>query len=131
MNASTPARAAVILILLGLLALPSAARMPPPQPDIPLQSGTYVFQHRYAEQPNMSSFKLNARIKGRHIVLTNPKASEPFPAGVLAEGELFWHAPSSQWIIVTDPEDRQAPEAGGCSDGPETVDLVNKIYWTC
>lgn len=131
MNATTPAHAAVALILMSLFSTPGAARMAAPQPDIPLKSGNYVFQHRYAEQPNMSSFKLTARIKGRHIVLTNPKASEPFPAGVLTEGELFWHAPSSQWIIVTVPEDRQASEAGGCSDGPEVVDLLQKIYWTC
>ena len=26
---------------------------------------------------------------------------------------------------------RTATEVGGCSDGPEVVDLKKRIYWTC
>ena len=50
MNALTPAHAAVALILISLFSNPGAARMAVPQPGIPLKSGNYVFQHRYAEQ---------------------------------------------------------------------------------
>ncbi|KAF1720916.1 hypothetical protein SAMN06296416_101318 [Pseudoxanthomonas wuyuanensis] len=79
----------------------------------------------------MPSFSLTATIDGTHIVLINPKASGPFPAGIIAEGELMWHAGSRQWIIGHKDTDRTLPDVGGCSDGPEVVDLVGKIYWTC
>lgn len=29
------------------------------------------------------------------------------------------------------PSDADAPQVGGCSEGPDVVDLVRKIYWTC
>jgi len=101
------------------------------KPAIPLSSGEYTFQHRFAEYPEMPSFQLKATISGTHIVLTNPEASGPFPAGVLAEGELMWHPASRQWIIADEASDRSLQDVGGCSDGPEVVDLVGKIYWTC
>lgn len=100
-------------------------------PPFPMASGQYTFQHRFAEHPTLPSLSLDASIDGTHIVLTNPKASGPFPAGILAEGELMWHAGSSQWIIAQDDNDRTAEDVGGCSDGPEVIDLVGKIYWTC
>ena len=101
------------------------------EPPIPINSGDYTFQHRFAEHPKLSSFQLKATINGSHIVLTNPAPSGPFLAGVLAEGELMWHPGSQQWIIGTDASDRSLQDVGGCSDGPEVVDLVRKIYWTC
>ena len=100
-------------------------------PAIPLTSGQYVFQHRFAEHPTIPSIKLQVTISGSHIVVVNPTASDPFPAGTLAEGQLMWHAASQQWIIGHEASDKSASDVGGCSDGPETVDLVNKIYWTC
>ncbi|KQZ57852.1 hypothetical protein ASD53_09630 [Lysobacter sp. Root559] len=98
---------------------------------VPIASGHYVFQHHFAEQPTIPSISLNATINGSHIVLVNSKASGPFPAGVLAEGELMWHAGSGQWIIGHEDGDRSVRDVGGCSDGPEVVDLIGKIYWTC
>ena len=102
-----------------------------PAPPITLASGKYTFQHRFAEQPTIGSFTLDAEIQGAHIVLTNSKASGPFPEGVLAEGELMWHGASGQWIIGHEQSDRLLQDVGGCSDGPEVVDLAGKIYWTC
>jgi len=101
------------------------------EPPVPIKPGQYTFQHKLAEHPTLPSFRLNATIRGSHIVLTNPAPSGPFPAGVLAEGELMWHAGSKQWIIGTKASDRKELDVGGCSDGPEVVDLVGKIYWTC
>ena len=43
----------------------------------------------------------------------------------------MWHPASKRWIIGEKPSDRSLQEVGGCSDGPEVVDLVRKIYWTC
>jgi len=100
-------------------------------PPLPLQSGQYTFKHRFAEQPNMPSLVLTAKIRGHHIVLINRRASEVFPKGVIAEGTLMWHAASKQWIIGTSKADRYARDVGGCSDGPDVVDLRKRIYWTC
>lgn len=100
-------------------------------PQIPIASGQYVFQHRFAEHPTIPSIPLDVTISGSHIVVVNPAASDPFPAGVLAEGELMWHAASKQWIIGHKASDRSVEDAGGCSEGPEVVDLANRIYWTC
>ena len=79
----------------------------------------------------MPSGQVTATINGTHIVLVAPQAFGPFPAGVLAEGELMWHPTSKQWIIGQAPSDRSLQDVGGCSDGPEVVDLIGKVYWTC
>jgi hypothetical protein len=101
------------------------------QPTLPIRSGVHQFKHKFAEHPNMQSIPLIAKIKGHHIVLINKVASKVWPKGVIAEGELMWHAKSKQWIITLEPSDIDASDVGGCSDGPEVVDLKNKIYWTC
>ena len=116
-----------LLLSAFFIASCSAASDPP----IPTASGKYMFQHRFAEHPSMSSIPLNVTIDGSHIVVANPTASDPFPAGILAEGELMWHAASGQWIIGHKESDRSIQDVGGCSDGPEVVDLAAKIYWTC
>ncbi|MGY0505392.1 hypothetical protein [Luteimonas sp. e5] len=102
-----------------------------PGPALPLASGQYVFQHRFAEDPRFNSIPLHVTIRGDRITVVNPKAHDPFPAGVIEQGWLMWHAASSTWIIGQSKQDRHAPEVGGCSDGPNVVDLVNRIYWTC
>lgn len=79
----------------------------------------------------MQGAELKATIEGRHIELVNEGDSTIFPRGVVSRGDLLWHAKSRQWIISDDPADRDAAEVGGCSDGPEVVDLVARIYWTC
>lgn len=118
------------LVLLALAILVSACS-DASAPAIPLAPGQYIFQHRFAEHPTIPSVELQVTIAGSHIVVVNPTASNPFPAGTLAEGQLMWHAMSQQWIIGQEASDKSALDVGGCSDGPETVDLVNKIYWTC
>ena len=79
----------------------------------------------------MRSISLTAQIDDSHVVLTNHSASNVFPKGVVAEGTLMWHAGAKQWIIGHEPSDRYAKEVGGCSDGPEVIDLRKLIYWTC
>lgn len=100
-------------------------------PAVPLAPGQYDFEHRFAEHPTLPSIKLQVTISGSHIVVSNPVHSDPFPVGTLAEGQLMWHAASRQWIIGQEPADQLANDVGGCSDGPEIVDLANRIYWTC
>ena len=100
-------------------------------PQIPLPSGHYVFQHRFAEHPTIPSIPLEVTINGSHIIVVNHSTTDTFPQGILAEGQLMWHAASEQWIIGHEASDRLAKDVGGCSDGPEVVDLSGRIYWTC
>jgi hypothetical protein len=97
----------------------------------PISSGEYACHHRFSEQPNIPSIAVTAKISGRHIVLINSSQSDVFPLGVIAEGTLMWHRASKQWIIGHNRSDGTAKEVGGCSDGPEVVDLQQKVYWTC
>ena len=100
-------------------------------PTSPIPSGQYTFQHRFAEHPTLSSVPLIAKIDALHITLINQTQSDIFPKGIVAEGTLMWHAASKQWIIGSKDSDRHVKDVGGCSDGPEVVDLQQKIYWTC
>lgn len=97
----------------------------------PLPAGDYAFTHRFAEQSEIPGSAVTIRIDGDHITVRNGGALPAFPRGVIAEGRLMWHVASGQWIIGKSPEDRSAPEVGGCSEGPEVVDLDARIYWTC
>ncbi|BCT93940.1 hypothetical protein LYSHEL_29670 [Lysobacter helvus] len=97
----------------------------------PLADGDYTFAHRFAEQPSMPSVSMHVRIRKGHIVVTNESVSSAFEKGVVDEGLLLWHPATQQWIIGDTPADAKAPEVGGCSGGPEVIDLAKRIYWTC
>lgn len=112
--------------ILGTMPAASAS-----EPAMRLPPGIYAFQHRFAEHPDLPSIRLEARIEGERITLTNHDRDDVFPRGVISEGRVAWHAASRQWIIAAQPADATAIEVGGCSDGPEVVDLQRKIYWTC
>jgi hypothetical protein len=100
-------------------------------PPLPIASGQYTFRHRFTEQPDLPSISLTAKIRGHHIVLVNPGKARIFPHGVVAEGTLMWNVAIKQWVIGTAASDSTTTEAGGCSEGPEVVDLVSHTYWTC
>ena len=97
----------------------------------PIQSGEYKFQHRFAEQPTLPSITVDVRIKDRHIVVSNNETTDVFPRGVIDEGTLMWHTASRQWIIGEKPTDAELRDVGGCSDGPQVVDLKGRVFWTC
>ncbi|MCD9029190.1 hypothetical protein LDO26_13375 [Luteimonas sp. BDR2-5] len=118
-----------LLLMAAAILAPACATAQ--DPEIPLASGRYVFQHRFAEHPTMPGIALDVTISDSRITVVNPTASDPFPAGVLTEGRLMWHPASKQWIIGHGVSDRSAQDAGGCSDGPEVIDLAARIYWTC
>lgn len=96
-----------------------------------ISDGSYALTHRFAEHPNLPSIVVDAKVKNGRITLFNNSASDVFLKGIIAEGELFWHSTSGDWIIATSEEDKAAEHVGGCSDGPEVVDFKNLIYWTC
>ena len=101
------------------------------EPPLPIAPGVYRFQQRFAEHPSMQGAKLKATIEGRRIELVNEGDSNVLPRGLVEKGMLRWHARTGQWIIVSGPDDADADEVGGCSDGPTVIDLVARIYWTC
>ncbi|WP_051240105.1 hypothetical protein [Arenimonas composti] len=100
---------------------------PPP----PLASGTHDFEHRYAEHPDMPSLRLRVRIDGSHVIVDNPQAANPFPAGVIDEGRLMWHPVAKRWIIGHEDSDRLRRDVGGCSDGAHVIELEKRVFWTC
>ena len=100
-------------------------------PPLPIKSGKYTFQHRDAEFPKSRGFLVKVSIQGYKVVVTNPKPYGPIPSGVLYEATLMWHAKTRQWILGHSDSDREAPEVGGCSDGPEVIDFKAHIIWTC
>lgn len=100
-------------------------------PAIPIKSGDYTFYHRDAEFPRSKGFPVTVSIRGDHITVINPKPYGPMPAGVLEDATLMWHPKSKQWILGHSDRDRDAPEVGGCSDGPYVIDFKTRIIWTC
>lgn len=117
----------LIILVALVIAFNAAAK----ERKLPIASGEYIFRHKFAERPNMQSILLTAKITRRHIVLINETQSDVFPKGIIVDGTLMWHAQSRQWIIGIDRSDRHAKDVGGCSDGPEVIDLKQRIYWTC
>jgi hypothetical protein len=100
-------------------------------PPLPVKSGEYTFQHRDAEFPNSQGFPVKVSIRGYKIVVTNPKPHGPIPSGILYDATIMWHAKTRQWILGDSDSDREAPEVGGCSGGPEVIDFKARIIWSC
>jgi hypothetical protein len=115
-------------MVLSLATVDSMAEEPP----LPINSGKYELGLRFAEHPTIiSTTKFVATIDGYHITVKNEGRTDVYPAGVIEEGTLMWHAPSQQWIIGQTDADRLAKDVGGCSGGPPVVDLVTFEYWDC
>lgn len=119
----------IVLSLLGLAATAGGAAEP--VPAVPLRDGTYTFEHRYAEDPQLPSFTVRVRLKRGHLTVTNPHRGQAFAVGVIDRGVLRWHARSGQWIVSHSVRELDSDEVGGCSAGPSVIDLQARIYWTC
>jgi hypothetical protein len=61
------------------------------------------------------------------VDLLDPEEKEPYP---MVQGILKKHK-SGAWIISESAGDENAPEIGGCSDGPYVIELKNRKFWTC
>jgi len=120
-------RAALLGCFLGI----AIANLSHADPVLPLKSGDYTFYHRDAEFPDSNGFQVRVSIRGYHITVVNPKPHGTIPAGMLYDATLMWHPKSKQWILGYSDVDRDAPEVGGCSDGPEVIDFKTRIIWAC
>jgi hypothetical protein len=117
------------LLLAALCAIAVCGRLDAAPP--PIADGHYTFLVKFAEQPNMTGGHLDIELRGEHIRVTSKPNSSVFPAGLVEEGILLWHAATKQWIIGQHEADAETAEVGGCSDGPLVVDLEKKVFWTC
>jgi hypothetical protein len=100
-------------------------------PVLPIKSGDYIFEYRDAEFADSKGFEVEISIRGFHITVISPKPHGTIPAGVIDDATLMWHAKSQQWIIGYSDADRDAPEVGGCSNGPDVIDFKTRIIWSC
>ena len=118
---------AALAFLVAFTATATASEKP-----VPLKSGNYKFRYCDVEYVNPICFPgLDVKIAGREIRVTNNTNHLTGGKGLIESGTLHWHQASGGWIIVSSPEDKTATEVGGCSDGPRTIDLIKKIYYTC
>lgn len=117
---------ALLSVLFATVVCSCASRMSPP-----IAQGQHTFVVRFEEHPDMTGGHLDAEVRDGHIRLTSKPDSSVFPAGLVEEGVLVWHAASKQWIIGQTETESELAEVGGCSDGPFVVDLEQKIFWTC
>jgi hypothetical protein len=99
---------------------------------IPLVSGAYQFQWKDAEFPTSAGFPVRVEISERRVRIFNDREHRAVPVGELANGELMWHAKSSQWILGHAESDKLAPSVGGCDGAdPFVVDFKTREVWTC
>ena len=126
-----------LAVIAAMCALGAGRETPP----VPLGSGEYQFEMKDFEFPTLPSTSVRVILQGRHIkVVSDSRESTLFPYGTaIDEGLVIWHAASGQWIIGHNESDEDAPEVGGCGDGPAVIDLAGpavidlagKVYWYC
>ena len=96
--------------------------------------GTYTYRMAYDEwrgAPLGSTCLVEINGDKVRILHDGEGNSSKKKGDVLDEGILMKHEPTGHWIIGHSPEDAQATELGGCSDGPTIIDVVNRIYLSC
>jgi hypothetical protein len=119
-----------VAIALALVFMPACSAAN--GPEIPVASGAYQFQWKDAEFPNAAGFPVRVEISERRMRIFNDREHRAVPVGELANGELMWHANSSQWILGHAETDKLAPSVGGCDGAdPFVVDFQAREVWTC
>src|SRR5262245_44704986 len=100
---------AIVLVLLGVSACWAAE-----VPEVPLKSGPYEFKWKDAESPKSDGFPVRVEIADKRVRIINQQKHRGVPVGEIGDGELMWHAKSSQWILGHGEKDKLAPSVGGC-----------------
>lgn len=97
-------------------------------------NGTYKYSVAFAEWRGQSlGSTCTVIIKGDSIkVVHNGRGTLSGRKGdVIDQGVIVKHTKSGKWIIAHHPEDKNAAEVGGCSDGPSVIDFKRKKFWRC
>ena len=96
-----------------------------------IPQGKLKFELYFAEWGGrMENATCEVIIKGKKITVQQTADTNLTGEKIIAEGTLMKHK-SGKWIIGTDPDDINAEEIGGCSDGPIPIDLNKKIIEWC
>ncbi len=117
-----------VLIILFLSAI-GAGKTFAQQP----KTGTYIYQVAFAEWQGRSlGATVLIKIKGDSIYVIHNGGNLSGEKGeVIDSGIIMKHRRTGKWIIGHTPGDKEAPEVGGCSDGPSVIDFNRKQFWLC
>lgn len=97
------------------------------------KDGTYTYTMVYTEFVERSlDVPCIVVIKGDSIKIINSgKGSTTGKKGDIIEEGIIMKHKSGKWIIGKSPEDKNADEIGGCTDGPSVIDFKRKKYLSC
>jgi len=98
------------------------------------KDGVYTYAIAFAEWGGKTmGATCTVMIKGDSIkVIHNGKAGLTGHKGdILDQGIILKHKKTGEWIIGHSLRDKDAPEVGGCTDGPSVIDFKKKIFWSC
>jgi hypothetical protein len=97
-------------------------------------NGTYTYAIAFAEWQGKSlGSTCTVIIKGDSVkVIHDGKGTLSGNKGdIIDQGVMMKHTRTGNWIIAHNPEDKDAEEVGGCSDGPSVIDFKRKKFWRC
>lgn len=97
------------------------------------QNGTYLFDVAFAEWEGRSmGVKMTVVIDGdsAKVIYEGRGALTAEIGELIDQGQIMKHK-SGEWIIGTDPSDKDLDEVGGCTGGPAIIDFKNRKYWMC
>ena len=98
------------------------------------EDGTYTYKLSFTESKSKSSKAICVvRIQGDSITIIH--AGKGHLSGkngdIIDQGIIMKHKKSHKWIIGHSPEDRDAKEIGGCTDGPLIIDFRRRRLHMC
>ncbi len=96
-----------------------------------IPQGSFIYELYFAEfGGRMDNAKCRVIIEGKNITVEQIENSNLSGGKTIIQGTLMKHK-SGKWIIGQNPEDKEAEEIGGCSDGPTPIDFETKIIEWC
>jgi hypothetical protein len=97
------------------------------------KDGTYTYAIAFAEwggKPNGAS--CTVIIRGDSIkVIHNGTGNLTGKKGEIIDSGIIMKHKSGKWIIGHSPEDTNAKDIRGCSEGPSEIDFKRKRFWLC
>lgn len=115
----------IILLLSVIYNINTSAQRPP--------NGTYTYQVAFDEWQGKSlGATVLVKIKGDSVYVIHNGGNLSGKKGeIIDSGIIMKHIKTGQWIIGHSPNDKNAPEVGGCTDGPSVIDFKRKKFWLC
>ena len=97
------------------------------------KDGTYTYAIAFAEWDGKSNgASCTVIIKGDSIkVIHNGTSNLIGKKGEIIDSGIIMKHRSGKWIIGHNPNDKNAKDIGGCSDGPSEIDFKRKRFWLC